>query len=148
MLGHGPGVATRRYHGLLIAALPAPLGRIDDASHLSEKVRLSRRPATLLGGDELGQDELERLHGADYLVDFRLEFGLPMWQYEVDGVTIEKQILLPHGQNTVFIIYRLVDGHGPVATKAAAQRSFSLARAGGRAHPAAALHDDDHGGPT
>ena len=29
------GVATRRYHGLLIAALPAPLGRMMTLSHLS-----------------------------------------------------------------------------------------------------------------
>jgi predicted glycogen debranching enzyme len=32
-------------------------------------------------------------------------------------VTIEKQILLPHGQNTVFVIYRLVEGQGPVRLK-------------------------------
>ena len=57
------------------------------------------------------------LFGADFLVDFRLEFGLPVWQYEIDGVTIEKQILLPHGQNTVFVIYRLVAGNGPVRLK-------------------------------
>src|SRR5947207_5137091 len=110
------GVATRRYHGLLIAALPAPLGRMMTLSHLSEKVRLPTGVEVLLGGDELGSDDLS-LYGADYLVDFRLEFGLPVWQYEIEGVTIEKQILLPHGQNTVFVIYRLISGDGPVRLK-------------------------------
>src|SRR5262245_25386790 len=110
------GVATRRYHGLLIAALPAPLGRIMTLSHLSEKVRLPNGSEVLLGGDELGQDDLS-LFGADYLTDFRLEFGLPVWQYQIEGATIEKQILLPHGQNTVFVIYRLVSGDGPVRLK-------------------------------
>jgi predicted glycogen debranching enzyme len=114
------GVATRRYHGLLIAALQAPLGRIMTLSHLSEKIRLPGGNEVLLGGDELGGsehgDDLS-LHGADYLTDFRLEFGLPVWQYQVDGATIEKQILLPHGQNTVFVIYRLLDGQGPVRLK-------------------------------
>jgi predicted glycogen debranching enzyme len=115
------GVATRRYHGLLIAALPAPLGRMMTLSHLSEKIRLANGREVLLGGDELsgsehGTEDLS-LHGADYLTDFRLEFGLPIWQYQVDGATIEKQILLPHGQNTVFVIYRLVDGQGPVRLK-------------------------------
>jgi predicted glycogen debranching enzyme len=110
------GVATRRYHGLLIAALPAPFGRIMTLSHLSEKIRLPGSKEVLLGGDELGQDDLS-LYGADYLTDFRLEFGLPVWQYEIDGATIEKQILLPHGQNTVFVIYRLVSGNGPVRLK-------------------------------
>ena len=82
------GSVTWRYHGLLIAALPAPLGRIMTLSHLSEKVRLPGGEEMLLGGDELGQDDLS-LYGADYLVDFRLEFGLPVWQYEIEGATIE-----------------------------------------------------------
>ena len=33
------GVPTRRYHGLLIAALPAPFGRMMMFNHLSEQVR-------------------------------------------------------------------------------------------------------------
>ena len=33
------GVITRRYHGLLIAALPAPLGRIVMLSHVAEQLR-------------------------------------------------------------------------------------------------------------
>ena len=39
------GVPTRRYHGLLIAALPAPLGRMVMLNHLSEQLRLSGRHA-------------------------------------------------------------------------------------------------------
>src|SRR5256885_4036356 len=34
------GAATRRYHGLLVAALPNPLGRTMMFNHLSEQVRL------------------------------------------------------------------------------------------------------------
>ncbi|MCA9118388.1 MAG: glycogen debranching enzyme N-terminal domain-containing protein, partial [Planctomycetaceae bacterium] len=34
------GVATRRYHGLLIAALPAPHGRTLLLSHLTERLRM------------------------------------------------------------------------------------------------------------
>ena len=33
------GVPTRRYHGLLIAALPAPLGRMVMLRHLCEQLR-------------------------------------------------------------------------------------------------------------
>src|SRR5438034_7053213 len=83
------GVATRRYHGFLIAALPAPLGRIMTLSHLSEKVRLKTGRDVFFGGDELA-DGAPTLHGADYLIDFRLEFGLPVWQYEINDVVIEK----------------------------------------------------------
>jgi predicted glycogen debranching enzyme len=110
------GVATRRYHGYLIAAMPAPLGRIMTLSHLSEMIRLDDGSRVLLSGDETGAGELN-LHGAEHLVDFRLEFGLPTWQYEVAGLVIEKQIVLPHGQNAVFIVYRLLSGDRPVRLK-------------------------------
>jgi glycogen debranching enzyme len=37
------GVVTRRYHGLLIASLPAPLGRMVMFNHLLERIRLADR---------------------------------------------------------------------------------------------------------
>ena len=37
------GVVTRRYHGLLVASLPAPLGRVVMLNHLLERVRLPTR---------------------------------------------------------------------------------------------------------
>ena len=46
------GVATRRYHGLLVAALPAPLGRTMMLSHLSERLRLPDGALMAFGGDE------------------------------------------------------------------------------------------------
>jgi predicted glycogen debranching enzyme len=110
------GVATRRYHGYLVAALPAPLGRVMTLSHLSEMIRLDDGPPVLLSGEEMGTGDLN-LHGADQLVDFRLEIGLPTWQYELPGMVLEKQVLLPHGQNAVFIIYRLVSGDRTVRLK-------------------------------
>ena len=35
------GVGTRRYHGLLVAALPAPVGRAVMLNHLSEEMTLA-----------------------------------------------------------------------------------------------------------
>ena len=46
--------------------------------------------------------------------EFRLERGLPVWQFDLGGWTIEKRLLLPHQQNTVHITYTLVAGDGPV----------------------------------
>ena len=34
------GAVTRRYHGLLVASLPAPLGRMVMLNHLLERVRV------------------------------------------------------------------------------------------------------------
>jgi predicted glycogen debranching enzyme len=107
------GVVTRRYHGLLVASLPAPLGRMVMLNHLLERVRLPDRRVLWLGDEDevAGPNAADRI---DHLVEFRLELGLPVWTYRVDGATIEKRLLMPHGQNTVHVTYRLLDGEAPV----------------------------------
>jgi len=109
------GVTSRRYHGLLIAALPAPLGRWVMLNHLTELIRLPDGRTLLIGGEERGSEL--RLHGADLLREFRLEMGLPVWRYEMGDYVLEKRILLPHRQNTVHIGYRLMEGDGTVRLK-------------------------------
>src|SRR5579859_1206960 len=78
------GAATRRYHGMLIAAHPAPLGRVMTVNHLWEYLRLPNYRTTPFGGEEKERGVLQ-IHGADYLADFRLDAGLPVWLYEVEG---------------------------------------------------------------
>ncbi len=46
------GAATRRYHGLLVAALPAPLGRVMMLNHMSEELRLPDGTKVQLGDVE------------------------------------------------------------------------------------------------
>jgi predicted glycogen debranching enzyme len=103
------GVVTRRYHGLLIAALSAPLGRTVMLSHLAEQVRLTDGRRFEVGGRERSGDAPDA-HGLGYLTEFRLELGLPVWRYDVEGLVIEKRVVLPHMQNTVFVIYELLSG--------------------------------------
>ena len=105
------GVVTRRYHGLLIASLPAPLGRVVMLNHLLERVRLANRQVLWLGDEDevAGPNIVDR---ADHLVEFRLDLGLPVWRYQLPGFTIEKRLLMPYGQNTVHLTYRLLEGEG------------------------------------
>ncbi|MGH9768823.1 MAG: glycogen debranching enzyme N-terminal domain-containing protein, partial [Blastocatellia bacterium] len=103
------GVATRRFHGLLIAALPAPLGRTMMLNQLTERMRLHDGPTIQICGEECKPDDL-KLAGEECLTEFRLEMGLPVWRYELGGVTLEKHLLMPHLQNTVHITYRLISG--------------------------------------
>jgi predicted glycogen debranching enzyme len=105
------GAITRRYHGLLTAALAAPFGRTVMWSHISEVLHFGQDDLVSLGGEERAGGQLE-LHSADYLKEFRLEDGLPLWIYEVRGLRIEKRLLMPHRQNTVLLRYRLT-GDGP-----------------------------------
>jgi predicted glycogen debranching enzyme len=110
------GIPTRRYHGFLVAALPAPFGRMMLLPQLSEQLRLPDGTIVRLGGEER-VGGAPQLYGAPYFSEFRLECGLPIWRYKVGGAVLEKQVMLPHAQNTVHITYRLVSGEGTVRLK-------------------------------
>src|SRR6202140_3745495 len=103
------GAITRRYHGLLIAALPNPLGRMMMLNGLSERLRLPDRQAVYTGAEELAGAAPENTLP---LGGFSLETGLPVWRYEVEGFVLEKRLLMPYRQNTVHISYRLLAGNG------------------------------------
>jgi hypothetical protein len=87
------GIATRRYHGLLIAALPAPLGRMMLFNHLIEHLRFANGTTVLLAGDHMPTME-EAQAAARNLASFSLEFGLPVWRYQIGSAVLEKRLLM------------------------------------------------------
>jgi len=99
--GSVAGPALRRFHGLLIAAFPAPIGRLLLLHQLQETIRL--------GGDR----EFDLRPGPEpracaRLEDFYLQAGLPHWVFGVDGgARLEQSLMMPHDQNTVHVRYRL-----------------------------------------
>lgn len=101
------GVSTRRFHGKLIAALPAPLGRTMMLNHLEEHVRVGER-SFRLGAEELVDTEVH-FPQRDWLVEFHLEQGLPVWIYGSEGFLLEKRVLMPYFQNSTYILYRLLE---------------------------------------
>jgi predicted glycogen debranching enzyme len=111
------GVLTRRYHGLLVSALPAPTGRMVMLSHVDARIRLA-------SGDTVSIDPVPPARTdtdpptergpALSLVEFRLELGLPIWSYEGDGIRVEKRVLMPYRQNTVHLTYRLLEAPASV----------------------------------
>ena len=105
------GVITRGFHGYLIAALPTPLGRIMMLNDLLEQVLLPDGTLVQLGGEERANTTV-KVHGANFLNGFRLEQGLPAWRYRIQGFVLEKTLVLPHGQNTVYVRYQVLDGDG------------------------------------
>ena len=102
------GVITRRYHGLLVAALPNPLGRMIMLNHLSECV-CANGTTVPLNGEERVAGRIDSAL-AERVASVRLEAGLPVWEYAWAGVRLEKRILMPHRQNTVHVTYRLLEG--------------------------------------
>jgi predicted glycogen debranching enzyme len=103
------GPITRRYHGLLIAALPNPRGRTMMLNGLSERLRMPDQRVVYTGAEELSGITPENTLP---LAEFRLEAGLPVWRYETDGFALEKTLLMPYMQNTVHVTYRVTRGDG------------------------------------
>ena len=110
------GILTRRYHGLLVAALPAPVGRMVMLSHIDAQLRLPSGAVMPFDPEPRPLDSDTATDGDKpmTLVDFRLELGLPIWRFEGHGFVVEKQVLMPYRQNTVHITYRIVEAAGTV----------------------------------
>ena len=107
------GVTTRRYHGLLVAALPAPLGRVLMLNHLYERYRATDGTTYEFGSEERVGSELGP--HAEHLTEFRLEAGLPVWRYVFGDAVVERRLLLTHRQNTVLLGWRLIAGAEPLS---------------------------------
>jgi predicted glycogen debranching enzyme len=95
------GEITRRYHGFLVAAFPAPQGRLVMLNDLD--VEIEARDGTVANVREAGR-----------FLDFTLSMGLPSWRFEIEGVTIEKSVVMPARHNIVHIGFRLLGAEKPV----------------------------------
>ena len=107
------GVPTRSFHGLLTAALPAPLGRALLLGPVMERPQVPDGFHAWLGGLEHPTERLA-LEDQRHLVEFCLEAGVPVWHYEINGCLIERRLWMPHCFNAVMVRYRLLQGAGPV----------------------------------
>ncbi|HTM04946.1 MAG TPA: amylo-alpha-1,6-glucosidase [Vicinamibacterales bacterium] len=129
------GTLTRRYHALLIAALATPFGRTVMLNAVAERVRFpDGRVVPLQRIVDTGAGK--EFEASRYLVAFRLEAGLPVWEYECESVRFEKRLLMPHLQNTTHIGYRLLSA-APVRLELSPLVAFRLHEAP-VSHPVAA----------
>jgi predicted glycogen debranching enzyme len=99
------GINTRKYHGLLVAALDPPGNRTVCMSKLDEDV--------LVGNDiyRLGSNEF---HNVIYPEGYKLieQFSInpfPTYTYDVGDVQITKTIFLPRNRNVAVIIYKILN---------------------------------------
>ncbi|MFN8456318.1 MAG: amylo-alpha-1,6-glucosidase [Anaerolineae bacterium] len=112
------GMLTRRYHGLLIAALHPPLGRTLLATKLDE--------TALYGGESYplyanhwasGRVDCE---SCQYLERFHLDGTTPVWSFACADALLEKRIWMQPGANTTYSRYTLQRGKGPLTLVAKA----------------------------
>jgi predicted glycogen debranching enzyme len=103
------GLPTRRYHGLLVAALPNPMGRVMMFNSLTEQIKLPDGSRVDVGWVEQTFARGEMLP----VIDFRLELGLPVWRFAGKGIVLERRLVMSYNYNTTVLQYRLLEG-GPV----------------------------------
>lgn len=103
------GCNTRRYHGLLVAAVKPPTERTLLLSKLDETLVLNNERFEL-GVNDYG--DVISPTGNQFLKSFAKEL-FPQWTYEVNGVLLKKTIAMIHGENTVVIIYDVLKAAKP-----------------------------------
>jgi predicted glycogen debranching enzyme len=106
------GGMTRRYHGLLIAALQPPVGRTQLVAWIDETVHCD--------GTEFALATHRWISGAvapsgfQYIDGFRLEGTTPAWTYAVGDARLEKRVWMEQGANTTYAQYVLLEGSSAI----------------------------------
>src|SRR5271166_1301704 len=109
------GNLTRRYHGLLFAALQPPVGRTLLVSKLDETVHYDG-PDYELATNRWLSGAVEP-KGYLNIESFRLEGTTPVWTFAVGDALLEKRIWMQQGENSTFVQYTLVKASGPMALR-------------------------------
>ena len=103
---------TRRYHGLLVAALDPPLGRRVLFNKLDTSVEYCGKRTDLSANRWL--DGTLAPHGDVTIVDFSLEGSVPVWTYAVADALLERRIWMEYGAHTTHVEWTLRDASAPV----------------------------------
>jgi predicted glycogen debranching enzyme len=102
------GINTRKYHGLLVAALYPPGDRRVVLSKLDEEV--------IIGGNTYPFGASEFQNGIFPLgYGFIKEFSVspfPKYVYSVQSVEVQKTVFMPHEMNAVVVLYKVSNRNG------------------------------------
>lgn len=106
------GANTRRYHGLLVAALRPPSARTVMLSKLDEEVEVDGSTYRLATNEY----ETGTIHPDGYLFLEQVELDgmIPTFHYAFAKFALSKTIWMEHGQNTTYIRYTLASESQPI----------------------------------
>ncbi|MDZ4768707.1 MAG: amylo-alpha-1,6-glucosidase [Chloroflexota bacterium] len=106
------GALTRRYHGLLVAALQPPVARTLLVAKLDESARYRgvdhRLYVNAWGSGAINPDGNTRIES------FALEGAIPTWTFAFGDALLEKRVWMEQGANTTYIRYTLTRATAPV----------------------------------
>lgn len=102
------GSLTRRYHGLLVAPVQPPLGRV---------LVFAKADATLIDGERCTALFTNRWGGGAvapaghvHIESFQLQGRMPVWRFAIGDVSIEQRIWMEHGADITYVAFRLRSG--------------------------------------
>jgi predicted glycogen debranching enzyme len=106
------GLLTRRYHGMLIAALNPPVRRTLLVTQLAETLEYDSDYFPL----HTNRWSNERVDPAGYIhiEHFSLDGTIPTWVYACADVRLEKRVWMEPGANTTYVSYTLTRSPQPV----------------------------------
>lgn len=106
------GTTTRRYHGLLVAALQPPVQRTVLVSGLDETVRYLGTSLSLATNRWKSGSISPK--GYLQMESFHLEGSKPVWRYAIEDALLEKRIWMKQGENTTYVQFSLIRGRAPI----------------------------------
>jgi len=106
------GVNTRRYHGLLVAALAPPVERTVLVGGLVEWATYDGKRYPL-STHEYGGGVIDP-QGYKHMQSFALHGMLPVWTFALADALLERRVWMASGANTTYITYRLLGGVAPL----------------------------------
>jgi predicted glycogen debranching enzyme len=105
---------SRRYHGLLVAAVAPPLGRTVLLSKVDETVEVDGAEFLLStnrwneAGSELAPTDFDDIAG------FRLDGSMPVWHFALGDVVLEKRVWMERHEDTTYVRYQHRSGNDPI----------------------------------
>jgi predicted glycogen debranching enzyme len=106
------GSLTRRYHGLLVAALNPPLGRTLLVAKLEEDVAYAGGAWAL--STNRWRDGTVAPHGYRELESFRLDGTAPVWTYACADALLARRVWMEPGANTTYVRYEALRAPTPL----------------------------------
>lgn len=106
------GSMTRRYHGLLVAALQPPLARTHLVASIDEVVLYAGNLYSL--ATHHWSSGVVDPQGFRFIESFHLEGTTPVWTYALADALLEKRVWMVHGENSTFVEYTVVRAGGPL----------------------------------
>src|SRR6266567_7921699 len=100
------GNLTRRYHGLLLAALHPPVGRTQMVAKFDEAARYNGTDYPLSTNRWVSGTVEPK--GYLNIESFHLEGTTPVWRFAIGDALLEKRIWMQQGENTTFVRYSVI----------------------------------------